>query len=219
MKNCLFLLLGLISVQIQGQSLRFELFQGLPVQQNAIKLLNPWAGGMNSMQYQCMDLNGDTVLDLVCFDRTSQQISPYVQSVQGTFRYAPEFMPQFPIIENWFVLEDYNQDGLKDLFCATGAGIKVYQQKIIQGKFSFELVKSSLSTTGFAGLINLYVASPDIPVVADLDNDGDVDVLAFEPGGITLSFMKMFRFKRQVPPVCNLRNQSMLGVGFYIILV
>ncbi len=188
MKNCLFLLLGLISVQIQGQSLRFEVFQGMPVQQNASKLLNPWAGGMNSMQYQSMDLNGDAVMDVVCFDRTSQQISPFLQSVQGTFRYAPEYIAQFPLIENWFILVDYNQDGMKDLFCATGAGMKVYQQKIIQGKFGFELVKNPLYTTGFSGLVNLYVASPDIPVVADVDKDGDVDVLAFEPGGHYIEF-------------------------------
>ncbi len=183
MKNCLILLLSFISVQIQGQSLRFDVFQGISVRQNEVDLSNPWAGGMNSMQYQSMDLNGDGVLDLVTFDRTSQQTSTFLQKQSGEFVFAPSYSTQFPPIENWFVLVDYNQDGRKDLFCATEAGMKVYQNKSLLGQFRFELVKDPIYTLGFSGLINLYVPSSDIPVIADVDGDGDVDVLAFEPGG------------------------------------
>jgi hypothetical protein len=92
------------------------------------------------------------------------------------------------MFENWFVLADFNQDGRKDLFCATGAGIKVYQNQSLAGQMRFELVKDPLYTLGFSGMVNLYVAAPDIPVIADVDADGDMDVLAFEPGGHYIEF-------------------------------
>ncbi len=188
MKNCLILLLGLISIQIQGQTLRFDAFQGISVKQNGLSLTNAWAGGMNAMQYQSMDLNGDGVLDLVTYDRTSQQISTFLQDQLGNFTFAPLYVNKFPHIENWFVLVDFNQDGRQDLFCATGAGIKVYQNQSVSGQTRFELVKDPLYTLGFSGMVNLYVAAPDIPVIADVDADGDVDVLAFEPGGHYIEF-------------------------------
>lgn len=188
MKNCLILLLSLITMQMQGQILRFSVFQGLGVKQNGINLPNPWAGGMNAMQFHSMDLNDDGVLDLVTYDRTSQQFFTFLQDRQGSFAYAPRFVSKFPPVENWFALADYNQDGLKDLFCATGAGIQVYKNMSANGQIRFELIKNPLLSLGFSGLINLYVASPDIPVIADVDDDGDVDILAFEPGGHYIEF-------------------------------
>lgn len=175
-------------MQILGQTLRFDVYQGISVKQNGLILNNAWVGGMNAMQYQSMDLNGDNVLDLVTFDRTSQQISTFLQDQPGNFTFAPQYVNKFPHIENWFVLSDFNQDGRTDLFCATGAGIKVYQNQTVSGQMLFELVKDPLLTLGFSGMVNLYVAAPDIPVIADVDSDGDVDILAFEPGGHYIEF-------------------------------
>jgi hypothetical protein len=196
MKNCFILLLSLISMQIQGQTLRFDVFQGIPVKQNGLSQTNAWAGGMNAMQYQRMDLNADGVMDLVTFDRTTQQIATFLQDSAGAFTFAPRFVAQFPRIENWFILVDFNQDGYMDLFCATGAGIKVYQNKAVLGQFRFENVQDPIYTLGFAGRVNLYVAAPDIPVIADVDGDGDVDVLAFEPGGHYIEFHENVSMKK-----------------------
>ena len=175
-------------MQIQGQTLRFDVFQGMTVKQNGQTLSNAWSGGMNAMQYQSLDLNGDGVQDLVTYDRTSQQISTFLQDASGAFHFTTNYASLFPPIENWFVLVDYNQDGRKDLFCSSAAGIKVYQNKSSQGQVHFEKIQDPITTQGFAGRVNLYVASPDIPVIADVDYDGDIDVLTFEPGGHYIEF-------------------------------
>jgi hypothetical protein len=147
-------------------------------------LKNPWAGGFNSVQFFQLDLDGDKKEDLVVFDRSAQHVKTFLRNASSGFAYAPEFQKRFPIIENWMNLLDYDGDGDKDLFTSTPGGIQVYPN--VGNNFPKSL--GTLKSTGLNGLINIYVSASDIPAFADIDRDGDVDVLAFESAGHFITY-------------------------------
>jgi hypothetical protein len=170
---------------------------------NGKNLLNPWAGGLNAAQFTKMDLNGDGVEDLVVFERTSGDLSTFLAAAdpadaqKKVFRHAPSYEYLFPKIDNWLILNDYNADGLKDLFTYTSLGITVYKQ-VRNGKtWSWQLVEDALYTEGLSGTVNLQVSSQDIPGIVDVDNDGDLDVITFDYSGVYIELhqnMSMERF-------------------------
>jgi len=159
------------------------------------KLLNPWGGGLNSGQFCKMDLNGDGVEDLVVFERTSAAVSTFlavadpVDPQKKVWKHAPSYQYLFPKIDNWMILTDFNKDGYKDLFTFTPLGITVYKQVRDGKNWSWKLEKDALYTQGLSGgMVNLQVSSQDIPAIVDIDNDGDLDVLTFDSGGVAIEF-------------------------------
>ena len=194
MKNLVFLFLLVFSAQILGQSLQFKFNQDINVSNGQGMLKNAWAGGLNAVQFAQMDLNGDGIEDVLAFDRTNQKIFTYInKSLIGgaiALAYDPNFEKYFPPIENWLILCDFDGDKRKDLFTSTSAGVKVYRNISFGSNLKFELVSEALFSEGFSSKINLYVAASDIPAIGDLDGDGDIDILSFEPGGHYLEFHK-----------------------------
>lgn len=180
MRKRLIVFLCLLSLSLKAQQISFEQITNLPVS----GLKNPWAGGINSVQFFPIDLNGDAREDLVVFDRSAQHLKTFVWNRTGGFSYAPSYQARFPLIENWMNLVDYDGDGKKDLFTSTPGGIQVYPN--VNNNFPKSL--GTLKSSGLNGLINIYVNATDIPAIADVDGDGDIDVLAFEPAGHYISF-------------------------------
>ena len=194
MKNLVFLFLLLFSAQILGQGLQFKFNQDINVSNGKGILKNPWAGGLNAVQFAQIDLNGDGIEDVLAFDRTNQKVFTYVnKSILGgaiSLVYDPIYEKNFPFIENWLIVSDFDGDKRKDLFMSTSAGVKVYRNISVGSNIKFEVVSEALFSEGFSGKINVYVAASDIPAIGDLDGDGDIDILSFEPGGHYLEFHK-----------------------------
>jgi len=194
MKNLVFLFLLLFSAQILGQGLQFKFNQDINVSNGKGILKNPWAGGLNAVQFAQIDLNGDGIEDVLAFDRTNQKVFTYVnKSILGgaiSLVYDPIYEKYFPFIENWLIVSDFDGDKRKDLFMSTSAGVKVYRNISVGSNIKFEVVSEALFSEGFSGKINVYVAASDIPAIGDLDGDGDIDILSFEPGGHYLEFHK-----------------------------
>lgn len=161
-------------------------------------LSNAWAGGLNAPQFSTCKLNNDGFEDLVIFDRTNNKLSTFlaVQDSNGKFswKYAPEYESQFPDIQFWILLVDYDQDGKKDIFTYAPAGIQVFRNVSDGGKLLWQQVENPLHTIGHSGPdpINLYVAASDVPAIVDVDNDGDVDILAFDTSGNFIEFHQNF---------------------------
>ncbi|WP_025764781.1 T9SS type A sorting domain-containing protein [Dyadobacter tibetensis] len=152
-------------------------------------MLNPWAGGLNALQYGTMDLDGDAEPDLVVFDRTNGKASTFLsRSKQGStvgreYVYAPSWEAKLPKLSNWMILADYDGDGLKDIFTSTSLGISVYRQQRVGVTWHFVQERDLLYTQGYRSVLNLQVSGTDIPGIVDIDNDGDLDILTYDFDG------------------------------------
>jgi len=142
-------------------------------------LLYPFAGGMNSCQFMNMDINLDGIDDLLVFDRHGNRIMPFIVTASSPLKYMPELAASFPPVEQWMQAIDYNHDGKKDIFTYTTGGIKVYRnESLTQLKFKQVTNPYLLSLQGTT-LTNILVTYADYPAIADIDKDGDMDVLTF----------------------------------------
>lgn len=178
----------------------YLLDQSIPVEVDGKSLALPWAGGLNSIQVNTMDLNGDSKQDLVLFDRTADKILTYL-NVSSQYQYAPQYEELFPEgVTQWMLLRDFNCDGRKDIFTSDPFGMAVYVNTTTPGQplrwRSFN-PGFPLLTKGFSGNVNLKVNESDIPAIDDVDGDGDLDILNVRFVGIgTVEFHKNLSMER-----------------------
>ena len=149
----------------------------------------PWAGGINSGQFSTMDVDQDGQEDLIVFERTSGKINVFINE-NGQYRYATEYNDRFPEgLRNWMLLRDFNGDGRKDIFASDPLGIRVYVNISDGTGLKWRLyhdrgAQSPLLTIGFSqNPLNLQMNASDIPSIADIDGDGDLDILNFRFSG------------------------------------
>lgn len=171
---------GISGVHPARAQLQYVFDLSIPIEQNGRQLLDPWAGGLNTVQYHQMDLNNDGVQDLVLFDRSGQHLLTYLASGED-YIYNPGYEQYFPDeVRNWMVLTDYDCDGKNDLFTSSLFGMSLYRNTT-SGEFpSWELIYETIYTEGSNGQINLQVSSLDFPSITDVDGDGDTDILVFD---------------------------------------
>jgi hypothetical protein len=165
----------------------YTLDQSAPVEVNGKSLGMPWAGGLNSAQINTIDFDGDGKEDIVVYDRAAAKIMPF-RNVGNKFNYTPDYVSLFPTSVNaWMLLRDFNCDGKKDLFTSDPFGIVVFVNTTKPGEqLSWRPFNPGfpLLTQGFSGNINLKINDVDIPSIDDVDDDGDLDILAMRFVGI-----------------------------------
>ncbi len=186
----LFLLPIFIYPQVGGKYY-FERKDSIKVTQNSAELQFPWVGGLNAIQVSKINLNEDAHEDLFIFDRTGNTILTFVwNDSENQWKYAPEYESQFPKLEYWALLRDYNCDGKKDIFAYVSGGIGVWKNISSNGVLGFEYVSDPyVYSSLFGGTVaNLYVSKVDIPDINDVDGDGDLDVLTFSILGDRIEF-------------------------------
>lgn len=158
--------------------------QDVPVQQQGTALSMPWAGGLNAALLQMADLSGNGREELISLDRSSQSMMVFVWKAEQ-WQPQPDLLCLLPPdIRNWFIMEDYDGDGLKDIFTFTATGIRVFRNTSQAGQpASFSLHTETIYYESNNRQVNLLVNSSDVPAIADVDGDGDLDILAYDPAG------------------------------------
>ncbi len=171
------------------------------VYENEKLLLNPWVGGLNNPQFSFFDLTGNNKKEMIVFDRLAETLSVFVEE-EGDWHYDFLLSNIFPKARRFFLLRDFNLDGIPDIFTYANPepvnGISVYKGNINeQGKIVFD--KMDLNSGNSPNILhfnslgsskNIYLAPTDLPVLDDIDGDGDLDILAFEPSGGRLWFYR-----------------------------
>lgn len=185
MRLLTFILLVFTYHTLRAQStIPFSFIQsyGIPVFENAGELLNnPWTGGFNAPQVNEMDFNRDGVSELVMLDRSGNRISIFeTTDNRQTWKCNYTYKNQLPELKDWFIVRDFNFDGIEDIFHSNYNGIGVYRGFIdVANRLAFEQVSELLFSVFFQSPLNLYVSRADIPAIADVDGDQDLDILTF----------------------------------------
>jgi len=149
----------------------------LNISENNITFSSAFSGGINAGQFSEIDLNLDGTMDLIVFDKSGNKISPFIND-NGNYIYAPKYRDNFPKVHDWMLLADYNCDGKNDIYTYSSGGMAIYENTSTTS-LSFSLVTSLVLSDYGSNNLNIYISPVDIPAIADVDYDGDLDVLTF----------------------------------------
>ena len=173
-------------------------------------LENPFTGGYTAAQLNEIDFNMDGQMDLLVFDRRGNVAVPYVHDgVVGStnYRHEPKYLFGLPPMESFVRVRDYNQDGVPDIFtCPTevGGSIALYTGSWDGERLRFDLYTvdnwpfNILLVTANGAPTNIYVGPGDVPEIADIDYDGDLDILSFDSGGSFVNFYQNMAIERNL---------------------
>ena len=98
------------------------------------------------------------------------------------YQYTTLYDSCFPRFNDWVIFADYDGDGLEDIFTYSKgwAGIMVYRNTAASGTLGFQrVVYPYLTSYQSGGEVNILATNADYPAIADLDGDGDLDILTF----------------------------------------
>ena len=195
----------IISLLCLGKIATAQLLIGrdtISVIENNYVLKMPWANGINYSNVSNIDLNFDGKKDIVAFDKINQfSVGRFRCFInvgnpgETKYKAAPDLSYHFPEAANWAVCLDYNCDGKEDLFCSKNGGISVYKNISTPSLgLTFVLEKSIIysdyNPLGLPSISPLYASTIGVPGLADIDNDGDIDVLTFSSGGFYIEYHK-----------------------------
>jgi hypothetical protein len=210
------LLLSLFFIIISQSSYTQTLYRmnNVPVYHGTKLLKNPFTGGMNNSIVNQMDLNNDGKRDLVIIQQVFNQpnrIQTYINQGGANYIYTPRYEAFFPKYYNAvFQLRDMNEDKLEDIIFKTGQnfilfyGSRTNDSTILYTFYdTIEYISyDPLYGTQHISAMNLY-----LPMIQDLDKDGDMDIVYLKYGSLNKDERYYFRnYKKEKGLAANINE-------------
>lgn len=190
------------SLSLTGQ--QFDEFT-CPVTQYGEDLKYPFTGGFHAPQFSKSDIDRDGIDDLFVYDRAGNVAMVFLYDGSGgseSYNFTRDYRLNFPdSLTSWAYMRDYNRDGISDIICsatyANQSAPQVYKGYLDNdGELKFEIKRIGKSPLDLPIIwhntngtwTNVYVSFVDQPEIIDLDADGDLDILSFEPSGSYVTY-------------------------------
>lgn len=166
----------------------FEFVNSVPILKDSDTLQLAWAGGLNNPQISALDFHSKSGDEIVVFDRDGALIKGFSYNAEThQFEWHPQledsllFERHFPALSDrgFCLFKDYNQDGFFDIITT-----RDYQNMAVfrnEGGAipSFALETEAIITKNGGPTHPIRMVGNQIPVVQDLDEDGDLDIMFF----------------------------------------
>lgn len=164
----------------------FQRFDYLPVSTFGTPLRYPWTGGVNNVQFGKADVNHDGKKDLIVYDNTNKKYCVFLTLSNNStdFKFEKNYAAHLPAINGWMTMKDYNCDGIEDIFTFSNpANLMVYKGYYVNDTLNYKLQQDGMFYQGTTGLLNVYCSDVIKPAIADVNHDGDLDIISFNVFG------------------------------------
>ena len=141
---------------------------------------------LNSCQLSSIDLKNDGKKDIFVFERVGDRVLCFLNNNDGVgsdFDYSKDYSKDFPDLNKWALLVDFNCDGKEDIFTYNDSYVKVYRNTSQGENLSFQIETQALISDLGPILSAIIISEDDIPSFVDVDGDQDIDVLTFKQSG------------------------------------
>jgi hypothetical protein len=166
-----------------------------------------WAGGMNKPQFASVDLNQDGLSDILVFERgDGKRVKTFINNgTKGNpdYRYAPLYEANIPNISHYMLIQNFHPecDDIPDLLNYGESGMGYCEGYYnSNGQLSFKKSSEIYYMNSQEYPTNPNVGSASLPAVVDVDNDGDMDILAYDGGsGGRINFYRNYTKEKGIP--------------------
>jgi hypothetical protein len=161
----------------------------IPVSDGSGPLTNIYSGGINNIEHQFIDIDGDNDFDIPILDSdgTFGIYENIGDSSEAKFKYSLAGIPGL-YISDWFYFVDIDNDVDLDYFTGNGDQISLMENIGTVTSPSFQLALDTIYSSDGNPIFSEFGSNP---IFADIDDDGDYDFFSGNSNGTVIFYQNI----------------------------